>query len=73
MWRQKLRYAGTVRSFDRVKGRGLIEGDSGGEFLIFERSGIYLNPQVLPLIGQRLTYEIGSFGGERRAMRLGNV
>lgn len=68
-----MRCAGTVRTFDRVKDRGLIEADSGGEFLIFERSGIYLNPQVLPLIGQRLTYEIGSFGGERQAMRLGNV
>ena len=68
-----MRYAGTVRSFDRVKGRGMIEADSGGEFLIFERSGIYLNPQVLPLVGQRLTYELGSVGRERRAMRLGNV
>jgi len=68
-----MRYAGTVKSFDRAEGRGLIEADSGGEYLVFERSGIYFNPQILPLVGQRLTYELGSTGGERRAMKLGNV
>jgi len=68
-----MRYAGTVRSFDSTNGRGLIEADSGGEYLIFERSGIYFHPQVRPLVGQRLTYELGTSGGERRAVRLGNV
>jgi len=68
-----MRYAGTVRSFDPSTGRGLIEADSGGEYLIFERIGIYLNPQLPPLVGQRLAYELGSHGGERRAMKLGHV
>ena len=68
-----MRLTGTVRSFDAAKGRGLIVADSGGEYLIFERSGIYLNPLVPPLEGQRLTYELGSRDGERRAVKLGNV
>jgi cold shock CspA family protein len=68
-----MRYAGTVKSFDAAKGRGLIEADSRGEYLIFERSGIYFNPQVPPLVGQRFAYELGSWRGERRAMKLGNV
>ena len=68
-----MRLSGTVKSFDKVTGRGLIEADSGGEHLVFERSGIYWNPQVPPLEGQRLTYELGTVCGERRALKLGNV
>ena len=68
-----MRFCGTVKSFDPAIGRGLIEADSGGEYLVFERSGIYFNPQVRPLVGQRLTYELGAVRGERQAVRLGNV
>ncbi len=62
-----------MKSFNPVLGRGLIEADSGGEYLVFERSGIYFNPQIRPLAGQRLTYELGEVRGERQAVKLGNV
>lgn len=66
-------YQGTVKSFDQARGRGTIEADSGGEFLIFERSGIYQNPNLTPVVGQRLTYNLVTSGGQRRAVNLGNV
>jgi len=66
-------YQGTVKSFDRARNRGTIEADSGGEYLIFERSGIYKNPSVIPLVGQRLTYQLVTSDGLRRAVNLGNV
>jgi cold shock CspA family protein len=68
-----IKHRGTVKSFDRRKNRGLIEADSGGEYLIFERSGIYQNPQVPPVEGQRLTFELGTVDGQRCAVNLGNV
>lgn len=68
-----MRLGGTVKSFNPAIGRGLIEADSGGEYLVFERSGIYFNPQVRPLVGQRLTYELGTVRGERQAVKLGNA
>jgi len=66
-------YHGTVKSFDQARGRGTIEADSGGEYLIFERSGIYQNPSVIPVVGQRLTYQLVTSGGLRCAVNLGNV
>jgi len=68
-----MKHLGTVKSFDQAKGRGVIKPDSGGESVIFERSGIYQNPKVPPLAGQRLTYELGTSNGQRRAVNLGNV
>jgi len=68
-----MKHLGTVRSFDETKGRGLIKPDSGGELLIFERSGIYSDRRVPPLEGQRLTYQIGTIGEQRCAVNLGNV
>ena len=66
-------HQGTVKSFDRARGRGTIEADSGGEYLIFERSGIYQNPSVIPIVGQRITYNLVTTGGRRCAVNLGNV
>lgn len=66
-------YHGTVKSFDEARGRGTIEADGGAEYVIFERSGIYQNPSILPVIGQRLTYQVVTSGGRRLAVNLGNV
>jgi cold shock CspA family protein len=66
-------YHGTVKSFDQVRGRGTIEADNGGEYLLFERSGIYQNPHVTPVVGQRLTYQLVTSDGRRCAVNLGNV
>jgi cold shock CspA family protein len=68
-----MKHTGTVRSFDAANGRGTIEADSGGELLIFERTGIYLNSRVSPSEGQRLTYELGISGGKRCAVNIANV
>ena len=68
-----VKHLGTVRSFDETKGRGLIKPDSGADYLIFERSGIYQNRQVRPIEGQRLTYQLGMIDGQRCAVNLGNV
>jgi cold shock CspA family protein len=66
-------YQGTVKSFDPTRGRGTIEADSGGEYLVFERSGIYQNPNVTPAVGQRLAYDLVTSGGRRFAVNLSNV
>lgn len=66
-------YQGTVRSFDQARGRGTIEADSGGEYLIFELNGIYQKPNLMPVVGQRLTYNLVTSGGRRCAVNLDNV
>ena len=68
-----MKHLGTVKSFNEAIGRGLIKPDSGGEYLIFERSGIYFDRRIPPVEGQRLTYELGVTDGQRCAVNLGNV
>ena len=68
-----MKHLGTVRSFDEANGRGMIEADSGGELLVFERCGIYLKSGALPAVGQRLAYEVGISGGRRCAVNLANA
>jgi cold shock CspA family protein len=62
-----------VKSFDHARGHGTIEADSGGEYLTFHRSGIYSDWRVPPIVGQRLTYQVGTIEGRRCAVNLGNV
>jgi len=64
---------GTVISFDQARGRGTIEADSGGEYLLFELNGIYQRPNLTPVVGQRLTYSLVTSGGRRCAVNLDNV
>lgn len=66
-------HQGTVKSFDQARGRGTIEADSGGEYLLFELNGIYQKPNVTPVVGQRLAYYVGTSGGRRCAVNLDNV
>lgn len=66
-------YQGTVRSFDQARRRGTIEADSGGEYLLFELSGVYQKPNLTPVVGQRLTYNLVTSGGRRCAVNLDNV
>lgn len=66
-------YQGTVRSFDQARGRGTIEADSGGEYLLFELNGIYQKPNLTPVVGQRLTYSLVTSRGRRCAVNLDNV
>ena len=66
-------YQGTVKSFDQARRRGTIEADSGGEYLLFELNGIYQNPNVTPVVGQRFSYNLVTSGGRRCAVNLCNV
>lgn len=66
-------YHGTVKSFDQARGRGTIEADSGGEYLLFELGGLYQKAHITPVVGRRFTYNLVTTGGRRCAVNLDNV
>ena len=55
-----MKYFGTVKSFDTVNGHGEIKPETGGDMLRFERSAFSWKPDVVPTIGQRLSYDVGT-------------
>lgn len=55
-----MKYVGTVKSFDSVKGLGEIRQEAGGDDLLFEKSAIQWDEKVAPTVGQRLTYDRGT-------------
>jgi cold shock protein len=69
-----MKYFGTVKSFDTVKGFGEIKQEAGGEDLRFEKSAISWEKNALPTVGQRLSYERGA-NSERqpRALNLQTI
>lgn len=54
-----MKYFGTVKSFDSVKGSGEIKQEAGGDDLRFEKSAIAWDQSVAPSLGQRLSYDRG--------------
>lgn len=54
-----MKYFGTVKSFDTIKGDGEIKPETGGNDLRFETSAILWDKNVAPKIGQRLSYDVG--------------
>jgi len=54
-----MKYFGTVKSFDTIKGQGEIKQEAGGNDLPFEASAIQWNKNVAPTVGQRLSYDVG--------------
>ena len=54
-----MKYFGTVKSFDTIKGHGEIKQEAGGNDLRFESSAILWDKSVAPVIGQRLSYDVG--------------
>jgi len=54
-----MKYVGTVKSFDSVKGLGEIKQEAGGDDLRFEKSAIQWDQKAVPTIGQRLSYDRG--------------
>ena len=54
-----MKYFGTVKSFDTIKGHGEIKQEAGGNDLPFETSGIQWVKNVAPTVGQRLSYDVG--------------
>lgn len=55
-----MKYFGTVKSFDTVKGLGEIKPEAGGDDLRFETSAISWDKQTPPTTGQRLSYDVGT-------------
>jgi len=54
-----MKYFGTVKSFDTIKGHGEIKPEVGGNDLGFETSAIQWDKSVAPTVGQRLSYDVG--------------
>ena len=54
-----MKYFGTVKSFDTIKGHGEIKQEAGGNDLPFETSAIQWDKNVAPTVGQRLSYDVG--------------
>lgn len=55
-----MKYFGTVKSFDAIKGHGEIKPEAGGDMLRFERSAFSWENNSVPTVGQRLSYEVGT-------------
>ena len=55
-----MKYFGTVKSFDTIKGQGEIKQEAGGDDLRFEKSAISWDKNVAPTVGQRLSYDVGT-------------
>ena len=55
-----MKYFGTVKSFDTTQGHGEISPETGGDLLRFERSAFAWANDIVPSIGQRLSYDVGT-------------
>ena len=55
-----MKYFGTVKSFDTIKGLGEISPEVSGNVIRFETSAIMWDKNVAPTIGQRLSYDVGT-------------
>ena len=55
-----MKYFGTIKSFDTIKGHGEIKPETGGNDLPFEKSAISWDKNVAPTVGQRLSYDVGT-------------
>jgi cold shock CspA family protein len=69
-----MKYFGTLKSFDTVKGLGEIKQEAGGDDLHFEKSAISWDAKTAPAVGQRLSYERGNNDkSEARALNLQTI
>ena len=55
-----MKYFGTVKSFDPIKGNGEIKPETGGDDLRFERSAVAWGQNAAPTVGQRVSYDVGT-------------
>jgi cold shock CspA family protein len=62
---------GTVKSFDEIKGFGMIKPEAGGGELRFEKSAVQWGNATTPKAERRLSYEVGKNGsGDACAVNL---
>ena len=64
-----MKYFGTVKSFDTVEGRGEIKPEVAGNDLQFNKSAIVWDKEIAPVVGQRLSYDVGT-GTDRQPCAL---
>jgi cold shock CspA family protein len=65
-----MKYFGTIKSFDTVKGHGEIKPEVAGNDLPFETSAIsWEDKKIVPTVGQRLSYDVGT-GTDRQPCAL---
>ena len=55
-----MKYFGTVKSFDTTLGEGEINPAVAGNPIRFEVGAILWDKKISPVIGQRLSYELGA-------------
>jgi cold shock CspA family protein len=61
---------GTVQSFDAIKGNGEIKPEVGNDLVRFHKSAIAWAKGALPTVGQRLSYEAGTYNNAPCALNL---
>jgi len=54
-----MKYFGTVKSFDTIKGHGEIKPEVAGNDIRFQTSAIMWDKKIDPEVGQRLSYDVG--------------
>jgi CspA family cold shock protein len=50
---------GTVKSFDEIRGYGIIKPETGGDELRFEKSAVHWGNAATPKTERRVSYEVG--------------
>jgi cold shock CspA family protein len=64
-----MKYFGTVKSFDTALGHGEINSEVTGNPIRFEVGAILWDEKIAPVIGQRLSYDVGQ-GADRQPTAL---
>ena len=54
-----MKYFGRIKTFDTVTGDGEIVPEVAGNDLPFQRGAIAWDRKIEPVIGQRLSYDVG--------------
>ena len=68
-----MKYFGTVKSFDTVNGHGEIKPEAGGDMLRFDRGGFSWEKNIVPTVGQRLGYDVGTKDRQPCALNLQTI
>jgi len=64
---------GTVQSFDAIKGHGEIKPEVGSDLIRFDKNAIAWTKDRLPMVGQRLSYDAGTYNAQPCALNLQTV
>ena len=68
-----MKHFGTVKSFDSVEGTGEIRPEVGGDNIRFDRNAFSWAKDVIPTVGQRLSYDKGTSNQHPAALNLQTI